>query len=640
MIRQGAPGRLNSVTTRLTESTGDAAELLDLDRSRHVPQLEYSAGNGSAHAVQFYDADTFLVAAVARFIATALAVGEAGVVIGTNEHRESIAKRLQARGIDLSTAEREGRYVSLDAAETLARCMIDGRLDATSFSDVVGGLIARAAAAGRPGRLRAFGEMVALLCADGNVEGAVRLEELWNDLAKRLQFSLLCAYPIGAFRGEAHAQPFLRVCAEHSRVIPAESYTAVTSMDERLRTIAQLQRKARALEAETAERKRAEEELKRRLEQLAEADRRKDEFLAMLGHELRNPLSAIRNALVSARLDASRRDRALEIACRQADQLGRLVDDLLDMARITRGTIKLRTRRVRFPDIVARAVETARQLIEERAHSVTLSLPDDDDLPVEADPPRLEQVIVNLVSNAARYTPPGGCIEIVARRDAGEAVLRVRDDGVGIAPEMLSRVFDLFAQADRALDRAQGGLGIGLTVVRRLVELHGGRVEAGSAGAGKGAEFVVRLPVLPLTRLDAVAGVGPEAIPERRARVLVVEDNVDAAESLVMLLELFGHDVWVVHDGGTAITMAQRHVPDLMLIDIGLPGMDGYELARRIRCQPELDGVRLAALTGYGREEDRQRALAAGFEQHLAKPIEISALRRLLVGDAHGAGIP
>jgi CheY-like chemotaxis protein len=360
-------------------------------------------------------------------------------------------------------------------------------------------------------------------------------------------------------------------------------------------------------------------------------ERAKDEFLAMLGHELRNPLAAVQSAIIAARLDPSRRDNALEIARRQTVQLRRLVDDLLDVARVTQGKITLRKRRVFLATIVERAVEATRTQIEERGHALSVSLPPE--IEIDADASRLEQVLVNLVSNAAKYTPAGGRIEVSAERSGEEILLRVGDNGIGIAPDMLPRVFDMFAQANRSLDRAQGGLGLGLALVRRLVELHGGRVEARSDGCGQGAEFVVHLPAA-LGPRDAeglhddeqTAGASTSA----RARVLLVEDNVDAADALGMLLELLGHEVQVVHDGLAALEALQRRMPDVMLIDIGLPGIDGFEVAQRVRALPGARSVVLVALTGYGRSEDKERTRAAGFDHHLTKPVEIDALQGLV----------
>jgi signal transduction histidine kinase/CheY-like chemotaxis protein len=369
-------------------------------------------------------------------------------------------------------------------------------------------------------------------------------------------------------------------------------------------------------------------DVERKAREAAEAaNRTKDEFLAMLGHELRNPLSAIRNAVVAARFDESRRDRALDIALRQTEQLTRLVDDLLDVARITQGRIRLRKERLSFGSVIERAVEGTRSFIEDRGHALSVSLAAEG-MQLEGDPGRLEQVVTNLLTNAAKYTAPGGRVEVVAERQDEEAVLSVRDTGIGIKAEMLPRVFDLFAQSERTLDRAEGGLGIGLTIVRQLVELHGGRVEARSEGPGQGAEFVVRIPAPPLPEEQEETPAAPRS--RVRARVLVVEDNPDAAEALGMLLDVLGHRVRVVHDGPAALRAARMDSPDIVLVDIGLPGINGYEVARRMREQPGTEKTVLVALTGYGREEDKQRALAAGFDHHLTKPVEVDALEELV----------
>jgi CheY-like chemotaxis protein len=315
---------------------------------------------------------------------------------------------------------------------------------------------------------------------------------------------------------------------------------------------------------------------------------------------------------------------------RQVQQLGRLVDDLLDLSRIARGKMQLRKEWVDLGQAVQRAAEASRPLLEARRHEWAVSAPAS---PVRllADPTRLEQVLTNLLNNAARYTPEGGRIRLTAATEGGEAVVRVRDTGIGIPPEMLSRIFGLFAQVERPQERAGGGLGIGLSLVKSLTELHGGSVEAHSAGPGQGSEFVVRWP---LPTQGAPEGVpappqGPAAT-ERAIRVLLVDDNVDAAESLAMLLRLWGHEVAVAHDGPAALRAAAAQRPQVALLDIGLPGMDGHEVARRLRSQPGLGPVVLVALTGWGQDEDRRRSQEAGFDHHLTKPVELSALRELL----------
>lgn len=382
---------------------------------------------------------------------------------------------------------------------------------------------------------------------------------------------------------------------------------------------------------EVTDRRRLEEELRRHAQQLADADRRKDEFLAMLAHELRNPLAPLSTSLHLIASDAPDRARFLEMAERQVRHLVRLVDDLLDVSRISSGKVVLRTESVALSDVVARAVELSQHLVESRGHALTISLPPQP-VRLQGDPIRLAQVIANLLSNAAKYTPPGGSIWLTAETVAAELTLRVRDTGIGIPPELLSTIFDLFVQGDASLDRARGGLGIGLTLVRGLVELHGGRVEAHSAGIGRGSEFIVRLPTLSEgiaprqpPRIDPHEPVAPQPL-----RILIVEDHPDAGESLATILELWGHQVKVALDGFTALGTARSFEPDVVVSDLGLPGMDGYEVARRLRAEPAFGRVVLIALSGYGREEDKERSLHAGFDHHHVKPIDVTWLFSLL----------
>ena len=387
--------------------------------------------------------------------------------------------------------------------------------------------------------------------------------------------------------------------------------------------------------ADYVERKRGEEQreqLLRRAQHAREdaeaANRAKDEFLAMLGHELRNPLTAVRNSIAAATLDEKSQRRALKIARRQTELLCRIVDDLLDVARITRGRVPLRKERISISDVLQRTVDGARGAMDEYGHSLTVSLPTDA-IYLEADAARLEQAVANLLTNAAKYTEPGGMVSVSAMRDGGDVVIRVCDNGMGISPEILPRVFDLFTQGDRSLDRPGGGLGIGLTLVRRIVELHGGTVEAKSPGIGEGAVFIIRLPALPSGVDEAPANLRElerKPAAQHPARVLVVEDNADSAESLEMLLAVLGHEVRIVQDGMAALEAARANMPDIMLIDIGLPGMDGYEIARSIRGEVSLRHLVLVALTGYGRPEDKAEAMAAGFDYHLVKPVDLNEL--------------
>lgn len=370
-------------------------------------------------------------------------------------------------------------------------------------------------------------------------------------------------------------------------------------------------------------------------EQLRQADRRKDEFLALLAHELRNPLAPVRNAVTIMRMKNSDDPELAwcrDVIERQANQLTRLVDDLLDVSRITRGKIKLRIEPLDLATVLEAAVETSRPLIDAHKHELLVTLPKDR-VRIEGDLTRLTQVIANLLNNAAKYQNEGGRIELTAFCERGEAVISVKDQGVGIAPEMLAQVFDLFSQGERAPDRAQGGLGIGLSLVKNLVEMHGGTVSGVSGGLGKGSEFVVRLPCV-ATEPDALTDLPAASAMTRAAhplRVLVVDDSTDAAESLAKLLRLAGHEVLVAHDGPAALQIAEAERPAVMLLDIGLPGMDGYEVCRRIRQQGRSD-ARIIAVTGYGQERDRERSRDAGFDSHAVKPVDPSELMKLVSG--------
>jgi signal transduction histidine kinase len=381
-------------------------------------------------------------------------------------------------------------------------------------------------------------------------------------------------------------------------------------------------------------------------EALREADRRKDEFLAMLAHELRNPLAAIVSAtavLRHAEVSSPVVQRQQEVIERQSRHTARLIDDLLDVSRITRGRIELRKELLQVCETLALAVESSRATVAAREQTLTLSLPPTP-LYVHADVARFEQIVTNLLTNASKYTGPGGTIAMRLApgtlKDGRPSVeLHVRDTGVGIAPELLPQVFELFIQAERTLARSEGGLGIGLTMVRRLVEMHGGTVEARSDGLGAGSEFIVRLPAAEApaaaTGHRVHGNVAAEASASGSLKVLVVEDNQDTAETMGELLALWGHQVSYAADGETALQLVADVAPDVVLLDIGLPGMDGYEVALRLRQSGVLNGATLIALTGYGREEDRRRAAEAGFDRHLTKPLDPDLLRSVLATASH-----
>jgi len=358
-----------------------------------------------------------------------------------------------------------------------------------------------------------------------------------------------------------------------------------------------------------------------------ENDRRKDEYLAMLAHELRNPLAPLRNALYMLRRPdtlPAHQQWAWDVVRRQVRQLGQLVDGLIDAARVTRGRVELKREVVDLAALVRGCCEIAKAQFARRRHEWLADLPERP-LRVEGDPLRLEQVVANLLDNAAKYTEAGGRVEVRLRRDGKDAVLDVRDTGAGISAVLLPRIFNLFEQAERPLDRGDGGLGIGLTLVRKLTELHGGNVTATSPGVGQGSCFTVRLPAM---AENAPSQSRANPLPQRR--VLVVDDNRDLAESLGMVLRLWGHDVKVVYDGPGALAAAREYRPDVVFLDIGLPGLDGYEVARRLRGPLGFRDARVVAITGYGREEDRRKAREAGFDVHLTKPVDPEELQKLL----------
>ena len=731
-----------------------------LDRAGEAQPMLPARG---LHAVQFYEADDFLAEEVADFLDEALRAGDAALLIATPEHRAAITRRLQGLGARKGMVGwYTGELIELDASETLERISRGGKPDALLFSQVIGPLISAASQGGKR-EVRAFGEMVALLCEQGRYEDALGLEALWNDLGRLLSFSLLCAYPMRLFADAEQAGAFRCVCSAHNRLLPSEETAASSDLSNPAMVIASLEQKNAALEADLARRRQAERMLRQREKELADflenaaeglhrvgpdgtilwankaeldllgyaaheyvgrnivdfhadraaieqtltrlrkgetlydqpatlrckdgslkhvrihtnaylengelvytrcftrditeqvraqlalersnqerehllreleaANRAKDEFLAMLGHELRNPLSPIVTALQLMKMRGDARTlREQEVIGRQVDHLLRLVDDLLDVSRIARGKIDLRKEPVEIANVLAKAVEMASPLFEQHHHRLTIDV-QPQGLRCVGDPVRLAQVVSNLLTNAARYTPPGGDVQLAAQRDGDEIVIRVKDNGNGIPPEMLPRLFDLFFQGHRNTEQVSGGLGLGLALVKNLVEQHGGSVSVHSDGPQRGSEFVVRLPVVDVPAADARPPRAPPPRPARETeplRVLVVDDNVDAAEMLAHLLDADGHEVRVAHDPAGALAMIERFTPQLALLDIGLPAMDGYELGMKLRERISGAGCRLIALTGYGLASDRSRSAQAGFEAHLVKPIDPQRLLALV----------
>jgi PAS domain S-box-containing protein len=864
---------------RHEELTAVLAEARGGPGARLTPDIDWSKTGESDHFVQFYESDRYLADSVGGFIGEGLEAGGGGIVIASRPHRTAILKRLKARGLDVAGLRKRGRLVVLDAADTLAELMADGSPDPERFAREVGTVVARMARGRR--RVRAFGEMVALLWAAGNRAAAIRLEELWSDLGRTHSFALYCAYPLTGVGHSDLGESFADVCGCHTRVLPTETYTTLATAEERLRAIAGLQQKARSLEAEIAHREqvegvlaqrereladffqnaveglhrvgpdgtvlwankaeldllgysaheyvgrhiaefhvdreviedmlarlargdalrdhparmrhkdgsvrhvrvssnacfedgrlaftrcftrdetdrvRAEEALRaterrfagfmqhlpglawikdlggryiyanaaaerafrtpraglygktddevfspetaalfrendrraldkvggvqvvealrhedgvhhslvskfpipgpegepayiggmaidisdriRAEEALKEADRRKDEFLATLAHELRNPLAPLCNmleVLKRAGGDGAMLQTARDTIERQLGQLVRLVDDLLDLNRITHNRLELRQSQVELSSVIQQAVEACRPLADSAGHELRISLPADP-IHLHADAARLAQVFGNLLNNSCKYTSPGGKIWVTAERLGSEVVVAVKDSGTGIPPGKLDSIFDMFTQVDRSLEGSRGGLGIGLTLVKRLVRMHGGSIEARSPGEGQGSEFVVRLPILIGTSKAVTPGPSAAQEPQRTRRILVVDDNRDSAESLAMLLTIMGNETHLAHDGVAAIEAVERYRPEVVLLDIGLPKLSGHDVCRRVREQSWGKDIVIIALTGWGQEEDRRKSREAGFDGHLVKPVDPAALLELLSSLVSAAG--
>jgi signal transduction histidine kinase/CheY-like chemotaxis protein len=468
-------------------------------------------------------------------------------------------------------------------------------------------------------------------CMPAAVHGGQRWETGWS-LAEVVRDYQILRLVILDYLEETLERPLdnrevMAIGLALDEAITASIVTYTRSRDEHSR---QLEEKRAELDRQV------QESLRSRAEALRASDRRKNEFLATLAHELRNPLAPLGNAVGVLQRHPTNDPIVLQIRDifdRQVQQMSRLLDDLLDVSRIAQGKVVLQKKAINLAAVVAQAMQMSEPLLKARQLQFEAALPQSE-VWLEADPTRLAQIIVNLVNNAAKYTERGGRVWLSIEQEDSQAVLRVRDTGTGIAPELLPHIFDLFTQAEWPADRAEGGLGIGLALVRRLVELHAGAITASSAGPGKGSEFVVRLPALPATRNKGDGQTSHEKKPPLSKpisrRILVVDDNVDAAESLALLLQVQGHEVEVAHDGPTALKKAESLRPEVVLLDIGLPRMDGCQVARQMRQQAWGDGTLIVALTGYGQEEDRQRSAAAGFNAHLVKPVDLEALYQLL----------
>ena len=617
--------------------------------------LDWNRMGESDHFVQFYETDAFILNSISGFIGAGLGAGDAGIIVATKARRDGVEQLLRSYGLDTAAASAQGQYISLDAAETLSMFMVDGSPDPRRFADVVGDIITRAAA-GRQ-RVRIFGEMVALLCGEGNHNGAIHLEKLWNGLRERHAFSLFCAYPMTNFGGQALAESLGGVCAEHARVIPAESYTALEGADDRYRAIIELQQKAKSLEAEIAERKQAEDALRAMKDELARllareqmaraeaesANRMKDEFLATVSHELRTPLNAIigwTHLLRRMSLDDATATRAIETIERNAKSQAQLVEDILDVSRVITGKLRLNIGPVDVASVINAAVDSVQLAADSKNIRLEITL-DPSARHISGDSNRLQQVVWNLLSNAIKFTPSGGRVEVRLERADSDVQIKVSDTGQGVSPAFLPFIFDRFRQADGTSTRRHGGLGLGLAIVRHLVELHGGSVSADSAGEGCGATFTVMLPHALTSSRPAQKRDTGSLWPAEETRtilkpvpsldglqILLVDDEPDSLQILNVMLAEYGARVFAVSSAAEALEALQGYKPDVMVSDLAMPGEDGYSLISKVRALEAESGKQIPAiaLTAYVRVEDRARALAAGFNMFVPKPVEPSEL--------------
>ncbi|MGH9969669.1 MAG: ATP-binding protein [Pyrinomonadaceae bacterium] len=612
-----------------------------------APRTDWSEMSPAEHFVQFYEGDGFLLNSLSGFVGAAINSGDAALVVATKPHRDGLDELLLTNGLDIDAARSRRQYVSLDAADTLSKFMVNGSPEPGRFSEVIGGLIA-SATDGRS-HVRAFGEMVALLWAEGNYTAAIRLEELWNNLKQTHSFSLFCAYPMNAFGGEKFADPLSGVCSAHSRVIPAESYADLASKDDRLRVIIQLQQKARSLEAEIAERQNAEERLRASLlrEQLARAEaetanRMKDEFLATVSHELRTPLNAIigwSHMLRNGRLDQTTVTRALETIDRNAKSQAQLIEDILDVSRVITGKLRLNMGPVDVASVINAAIDSVQLAADSKNLQLEVTL-DPSARHTLGDSSRLQQVVWNLLANAIKFTPSGGRVEVKVERADCYVQIRVSDTGQGISSEFLPFIFDRFRQADSTTTRTHGGLGLGLAIVRHLVELHGGTVQAESDGMGSGATFTIRLPLATVQKqttsgTGVTSSVWPIASPQELVKtlprldnvcVLLVDDDQDSLQILSTMLSEHRATVQTAASAAEALAALEWYKPDVIVSDLAMPAEDGYSLIQKIRAAESGKPTPALALTASVRVEDRANALSAGFNMFVPKPVELNEL--------------
>lgn len=591
------------------------------------------------HLCLIHDSAVEKLAALVPYLRTGLARGERSLFLGRLASCRAVERTLVSEGIPVGRETERGALVLLsDRDSWLDR----GRFDPNAFKDLLRRAEQQAMDDGFSG-LRATWDVTWLLEDVPGAEHWLAFEAGLNAFLAGSRTSALCRYP----RSRSSAALLADVLRTHPLALlghqvcpnafyePPEMVVGHSTADERVDWMIAQVRRARVNEEKL-------EDLSLRLAQkgaaLERADRAKEELLAMLAHELRNPLGTISNAIQVLRLKGEGDEtwhRAIDAAERQVLHQALLVDDLLEASRVTRGEVELHCEALDLAELVRETVEGYRETIRHARLDLDLELPDGP-LPVQGDRLRLSQALANLLHNACKFTPPGGRVTVRARRaEDGRIELSVRDTGQGIAPELLPHIFEVFSQADRSLDRAQGGLGVGLAVVKGLVEMHGGEAHAASAGLGQGSEITLLLPLDPGASLSAPDRTEAPVLSEggSHRRILVVEDNADAAATLRDFLELSGHEVETASSGTDGVAAARHFHPEVVLCDLGLPGMDGYQVAAALRGDPETASAKLIAVTGYGREEDRRKSKEAGFDLHLTKPVDPVQLRILLQPD-------
>jgi signal transduction histidine kinase/ActR/RegA family two-component response regulator len=616
-----------------------------------------SRGMPHDHVVQFYESDDFLCEAVARFLVEGLEAGQPLLVVATAPHREDIRQRLAARGFEVSSLGCSGATTFVDASAMVSTFMVDSTVDASLFKRSLEETLAACRQERDGATVRVFGEMVDVLWREGRADAALRLEELWNEVAAEESFSLLCGYSLGHFRDTAGARLFDDVCRQHSHAVPTERFANLTGEDARVVEIARLEQRAQTLAAEIAHRRELETALRRMLadrehaeiergrllaqtqrarEDAEAASRLKDEFLAVMSHELRTPLNAIlgwSQIVNRPNNDAATIRRGLDVIQKNARLQLHVIDDLLDMSRIITGKMILRMAPVDLNEVLTEAVETIRPGVTAKGITLDLHL-DGKARYMTGDRNRLQQIVWNLLSNAVKFTPANGRIELGLERAGAHAQIVVRDNGLGIAAAFLPHVFDRFRQADTGTTRTYGGLGVGLAVVRHLVEAHGGTILASSDGEGAGATFTVRLPVRPAPSTTVEPPAAGHAADLQQTRALVVDDDPDSRDLFDAALSFAGASVQVAQSVDEALRVLETEPIDVLIADIGMPDRDGYALIEAVRRHADAAArnIRAIAVTSYAGDAYRDRAMSAGYDGYVAKPVDPARLA-LLVAD-------